>query len=161
MLRGVPHCLAESVAEHSFWAAILSLEIASQAKNKGIRVDPLRAAAIALIHDMGESIIGDIAKVYGISIEEKRRAEMEAVKRLPVSGLIQELFEEFEKGSSLESKIARLSEMLATLLKALSYENKGYDVKDIRNNMLRGIRDLAEEIGITEIVREVSGLDDF
>jgi putative hydrolase of HD superfamily len=161
MLRGVPHSLAESVAEHSYWAAVLALEIASRAKNEGLEVDPYKAAAIALVHDMAEAVIGDIARVSGISRDEKRRAEERAFMSLPLSGEARELYAEFEEGRTLEARIARLAEELATLLRALFYRRLGYDVSDIERNMRKSVATLAGELGVSDIIREVSGLSNF
>ncbi|MCE4624756.1 MAG: HD family hydrolase [Desulfurococcales archaeon] len=161
MLRGVPHQCAESVAEHSFWSAVLAFEIAVRARSVGVDVDPYGAAAIALFHDVGEAVIGDIAKVSGISEEEKVAAEERAVRSMGLSGEAKGLVGRFNRGEDVEARIAKLAEVLATLLKALSYERRGFDVSDIRDNMLRRVRELAGELGVLEVVREVSGIPDL
>src|SRR4051812_31134562 len=53
----------ESVADHSFAVAILTMVIAPKFK-----VDQLNAIKMALIHDLGESVIGDIIISDGIKI---------------------------------------------------------------------------------------------
>lgn len=152
MLRGVPHELAEPVASHSFWAAVLAHELALELRRRGARVDPERAALIALYHDMAEARIGDIAKVSGISEAEKERAERAAVESLPVSEESRSLIVEFMDRSSPEAKLAKLGETLATLLRALDYERIGFDVSDIRGNMCRSLRrmlgELEKELGV-------------
>ncbi|MFN4046079.1 MAG: HD domain-containing protein, partial [Acidilobaceae archaeon] len=60
MLRGVPHSLAENVAEHLFVSAIIAYEIAVEASKRGLPVNPEKAAAVALVHDLAEALIGDI-----------------------------------------------------------------------------------------------------
>jgi putative hydrolase of HD superfamily len=163
MLRGVPSTLAESVAEHSFASAIIAFELSVRLKRRDIDVDPYRAAIIALIHDVGESVIGDIAKTAGIS-DAKRKAELRALDTLPVTHDLKELFIEFEKGDSIESFIARISESLATILKAGSYISRGYDrVKEIEDNLkqnvsglIRSRKELAEDLG--NIILELFGL---
>jgi len=160
MLRGVPSQLAESVAEHSYWAAVLAFEIAVRARERGIVVDPLKAAAIAVFHDVGEAVIGDIPRIAGISREEKLRAERAAVSSLPLSSEAKRLQEEFDEEATPEAKIARLAETLATLLKARVYERMGFDVSDISENMEKAARRLARELGIDDIVADVGGLPD-
>ena len=51
--NNIPH--PESVAEHSFRTGILAMLLA-----KEMNVDPLKSIKMAPIHDIGESIIGDI-----------------------------------------------------------------------------------------------------
>ncbi|MCE4628130.1 MAG: HD family hydrolase [Desulfurococcales archaeon] len=155
MLRGVPSVIAESVAEHSFWAAVLAFEISVRARSRGVQVDPYRAAAIALFHDIGESVIGDIPKVAGISRSEKAAAERRAVNSLPISREAKALQEEFEDEKSVEAVIARISESLATYLKALSYERSGYRVEEIRENMEEIVKRLAGQLGITDIINDI------
>ena len=155
MLRGVPSALAESVAEHSFWSAVLAFEISVRARSRGLQVNPYRAAAIALFHDVGESVIGDIPKVAGISRSEKAAAERRAVSSLPLSQEAKALQEEFEDERTVEAIIARISESLATYLRALSYERSGYPVGEIRENMEETVKRLARPLGIMDIINDI------
>ena len=155
MLRGIPSCLAESVAEHSFWASVLAFEIAVRLRTKGRDVDPYRAAAIALFHDIGESVIGDIARVAGISREEKLKAERMAVQSLPLTDEAKKLQEEFDRGETDEALVARLSESLATLIKAIVYGYKGYNVNDIKENMEKIIKEITDKLGARDIVYDM------
>jgi putative hydrolase of HD superfamily len=107
MLRGVPPNLAETVANHSFTAALIALDMSLKLSRKGLRVDAYRAAAITLVHDLAEAVIGDIPKTgLGFLEESKERAELEAFKSTPLSDL-STLFEEYEDGSTLEAIVAR------------------------------------------------------
>ncbi len=153
MIRGVPPSIGEVVAEHSFSAALLALEVSLRLRDRGVSIDPWKATAIALVHDVGEVVVGDIAKTSGISREEKRRAEERALELLEVHDGVRSLFREFEEGASVEARVARLAESLATLLRAYYYERLGYDVSDIRDNMRRVVLELAESLGATDIVR--------
>ncbi len=161
MLRGVPAVLAEDVARHSFWAAILAYEIGSGLRSRGVEVSAERAAVIALYHDVAESVVGDIAKVSGVSEEEKVSAEIRAVRSLPISEESRGLFMEFESAGTLEARVAKVAEMLATYLKAVSYVERGFDVRDIRDNMLRRIEEALPGIGLDgvgDLCRLVPGL---
>lgn len=60
---------------------------------------------MAIVHDLAESLVGDITPNCGISKEEKRRREGESIRE--ISGLLKDdqigteivnLFEEFEAG---------------------------------------------------------------
>ncbi len=156
MLRGVPPALGESVAEHSFSASLIALEAGFRLKSMGAPIDPYRAAAIALIHDIGEGVIGDIARVSGISRSEKARAEREAFSKIGVSRDILELFLEFGKGSTLEARVARFSEIVATLIKGEYYKSIGYGVDEIIENMRREAEKLAVELGLSRFLEEIT-----
>ncbi len=156
MLRGVPSALAESVAEHSFASAVIAFELAVRLRDRGVEIDPYRAALVALVHDVGESVIGDIAKTAGIG-DAKREAELRAVKTLPFSNALKELVIEFEESSSVEALVARVSESLATILKARSYVSLGYTrVKEIEDNLKRYVSSLLRDrLELRDLIREV------
>ncbi len=144
MLRGVPSGEAETVAAHLFKASVIALDIGYRLRDKGYNIDPMRAAIIALLHDVGESIIGDIPKTAGIS-EAKREAERRAIESLPFHRNLQRLMLEFEEDTG-EALLARLAESLATLLQALDYERRGYMVGEIRESMKNAIIKVVEKV---------------
>ena len=137
MLRGVPHTLAESVAEHIFRSTVIALELGLRLRDRGINIDPYRAASIALVHDLAESVIGDIAKTSGI---DKSGAEERAMESLPLHPEAKRLYHEFEEGGSIEARVARIAELAATMLKAEYYMELGYNrVEEIRESSLKAI----------------------
>jgi putative hydrolase of HD superfamily len=155
MLRGVPACVGESVADHSMLAALIAFEAGMELRGSGVSVDPFRAALIALVHDIGESVVGDIPKVSGVPGDVKSRVEFEAVRSLPVSEELKSLFVEFEEGSSLEARLARFAEVFATLLKSTSYLRLGYGVEDIACNMYRVSVSLSRELGLEDFMERL------
>ncbi|MCE4610415.1 MAG: HD family hydrolase [Desulfurococcales archaeon] len=156
MLRGVPPGEAETVASHSYAAAVIAFELAVEASKKGFRVDPYKAASLALVHDLAEGVIGDISRRAGIG-EAKRRAEEEAFKALGVSEEAKKLFMEFEEGSTLESRVARIAELLATYWMSLIYTCRGYDVAEIGESSWREALELASRDGIVELIYSLRG----
>lgn len=64
---GVPR--VESVADHSYRAALLALVLPESG------VDRVRCMKMALVHDLAESIVGDITPSCGVSTDEKHRRE--------------------------------------------------------------------------------------
>lgn len=162
MLRGVPHGLAETVAEHSFHASIIALEVSLRLRDRGCRIDPYKAAAIALVHDLGEAVIGDIPRTASLG-EAKRGAELEAVSKLPVHVGIKGLIGDFESTGSLEGFIARVSELLATVMKASRYRALGYErVAEIEANVMASVKGMLEggpcRGELLEAIRGVLGL---
>jgi len=154
MLRGVPSSIAESVAEHLFIASIIAYELAVEVRSLGFQVNPERAAIIALAHDLAEAIVGDITRRAGIG-EAKEEAEARAYTVLEVSGGLKEMYEEYRSGATLESVIARISDSLATYLKARFYRSLGYKVDDIADSSLNTALSLASKTGLEDAVKKL------
>jgi putative hydrolases of HD superfamily len=130
--RGLPEGLCESVAEHSFGTALLALLFAGPGGDGGSigRIDALRAALLALVHEMGESYAGDITPVDGVSPEEKERLEREAIRRAlaghPDLDWFLSLWEEFEEGASPEARYVRQLDRLEMGLQAALQQAEGH-----------------------------------
>lgn len=107
---------SETVADHSFRAAVIALTLASMAG-----VNPERTCAIALLHDLPEDRLGDmnhVAKAY--VAEEKPFANVIAdqTRLLPkqVADKVTELAQEFLSGDSLEGMLARDADTVEAIL---------------------------------------------
>jgi len=142
MLRGVPPSEAETVASHSYVASVIAFELAVEASRSGVSVDPYRAAVMTMLHDMAESVIGDISRRAGLG-EAKREAERRAYMSLEVSEEAKRLFREFEEASTVEARVARISELLATYWMAKVYSCRGFPVEEIGESSLEEARRLA------------------
>ncbi|MCX8195790.1 MAG: HD family hydrolase [Acidilobaceae archaeon] len=147
MLRGVPHALAESVAEHLFASALIAYELALLARGAGVPVEPERAMAIALVHDLAEAVVGDISKRAGLE-EEKERVERAAYESLELSERVKELYKEYVKANSLEGAIAKIGDNLATYFVARRYIKLGYEVEDIAEGSIQKAKEIAERAGL-------------
>lgn len=154
MLRGVPPSAAETVAQHSHLSAMLALELAAEALERGVEVDPLRAAAIAVVHDAAEAWVGDIPKPAGLD-EAKEAAEDAAIASAPLSALAKSLHREYQEGATREALIARAAELLATHVAARWYKSLGYPVDDILENTLAAAREAAGRAGASEALEAV------
>ncbi|KAG8011214.1 HD domain-containing protein 2 [Nibea albiflora] len=123
----------ESVSDHMYRMAMMSLTITDPT------VDKDRCIKLALVHDMAECIVGDIAPSDNISKAEKHRREeasdqcgvhntSEAMRHL--SGLLPEglkqeiygLWEEYETQSSAEARLVKQFDLLEMILQAHEYE---------------------------------------
>lgn len=107
----------DSIADHVGLVALISLSLALELKESNGAIDAYRVVALALVHDLGESMLGDV------SSETKRRyykdygnSEGLAIKDLVGNLLSHEyllgLFDEFESCSTPEARIVRLADSL-------------------------------------------------
>ncbi len=150
MLRGIPSCLAENIAQHSFAAALIAAEVAPR-----LGADPYKSALLALVHDLTEAKIGDIAKVAGVG-HAKAEAEARAVKELELSDYIKSAIVEFNQGLSREALVAKASDLAATVLVSQFYKQVGFDVSEIEQGSAEELRRLATALpGLLEALREI------
>ncbi len=131
----------ESVAEHSFRAAILGYILASL---EG--ADPMKTAMLCLFHDTHEARINDLHRVAKRYIEtgiSEREAFSEQVERLPekIAAEVASFISAYEGKESLESKVAHDSDLLECLIQAREYQAQGYaDVEDWIVNCQAGLK---------------------
>ncbi|MHA2024614.1 MAG: HD domain-containing protein [Candidatus Thorarchaeota archaeon] len=134
-LAGVNRARNESISEHSYGAALLSLLISRELLSEGYSVELGKVTSMALIHDLPESFTSDIPrtkhKLGGeILSEGKKIAEKEAIALIVNSSLsfkkwIEELWEEIGETSSVESRIVSCADTLDMLIHALALEESG------------------------------------
>jgi len=123
VLRGVAS--AESVADHSFGVAFISLVLAEMIDRCP---DKAKLLTIALIHDLPESVIGDIPTpaVHHFPPDAKQDAEMEVLSELlhglPDAAQWRAWWQEFEEGTSVEGRLVRDADRLDMLIQAHVYE---------------------------------------
>uniref|UniRef100_A0A452R7F1 5'-deoxynucleotidase HDDC2 n=1 Tax=Ursus americanus TaxID=9643 RepID=A0A452R7F1_URSAM len=113
----------ESVSDHMYRMAVMALVT----KDKHLNKD--RCVRLALVHDMAECIVGDIAPADNIPKEEKHRREEEAMKQLTqllpedLRKELYELWEEYETQSSAEAKFVKQLDQCEMILQASEYED--------------------------------------
>ena len=121
--RNVPENKTESVADHVFGTALLALLLCPPELNK------LKVLEIALLHETGECIIGDLTPWDNLTDEEKSRMELEAVEKilgqLPESERLISLWKEFEYETSAEGIFVRQLDKLEMGLQAEIYDKFG------------------------------------
>ncbi len=148
MLRGVHHSVAETVSEHMEDASILSLVLAQLLREKGVEVSPEKASALASVHDIAEAYIGDIVKLASRTLGEKAKEQLElevVAKNLGKNSVVYNLLEEYITQTSIEAKIAKLSETIATLIQGTIYVEQGFKVEEIICSMYRSAREQLEK----------------
>ncbi|MFW9793730.1 MAG: HD family hydrolase [Candidatus Thorarchaeota archaeon] len=186
-LAGVSGVRVESVGEHSYGTALLSIVIAKSLIERNDIVDSGKVASRALIHDLPEAITSDIPYTITKNGGEKARkakrdAEREAITSISLNGFgnwIVDLWREMETRDSLESRIVAGADILDMLLHAIELERSGTSpekldqffvtsqqrindlnitiVKDIFWELYREHSETAEKIGIS--IQEISRIE--
>ena len=115
----------ESVAEHIYGTQMLAIAMKSEFEYD---VDIIKVIYMLAIHELGETVIGDITE-FQLSKEEKTKREHEAVHKILdklVDGkMIEELFLEFDKHETPESKFAYQCDKLECDLQCKLYDLEG------------------------------------
>ena len=127
----------ESIAEHVYGVCILAISIDSEFD---MNIDIERVIKMLVLHEIGETIIGDITPFDGISEEEKNNVEHKAWKKL-LNGLNKEeelydLLIEFDERKTSNAKFAYLCDKLEADIQSKVYQDKGYQrsLDDQENN---------------------------
>lgn len=123
VMRGVAD--AESVADHSFGVAFIALILAEMVNQP---LDMGKVLTIALLHDLPESVIGDIPTPANAHFPTgaKREAEIGALnallRGLPCAERWHTWWREFEDGETIEGRLVRDADRLDMLVQAHVYE---------------------------------------
>lgn len=115
----------ESVAEHIFGVQMLALAMKSEYQYD---VDIMKVIFMLAVHELGETIIGDLTQ-FQISKEEKEKLEHEAVHKMLGNLLdgkqIEELFLEFDSHNTKEAMFAYQCDKLECDLQCKLYDEEG------------------------------------
>lgn len=143
----------ETVAAHSYGVGLIAMILSDM---KGFNTE--KVVRMALLHDLTESIVGDLVPGE-VSEDEKVRRERDAIREIlshlptDLRNLYLELWEEYVKGVSEEALLVRDVDKLDMALQALGYsmdfENGRFD--EFVLSAIKEVRDL--EIG--ELLREL------
>ena len=123
LLRGVTD--VESIAEHSYGVAIVSMMLVDEARSRGVTVDGEKVLRMALAHDAPEAFTGDIpmpAKTEALSAALDEVEIMLLAKVLPPA--LFEMVRESEAGVTLEARLVKAADKIQMLAKAVVYEEQ-------------------------------------
>lgn len=127
-LRGIRN--GESIADHCFGVVLLTHMLSGVLTS--VKLNRERAVAIAIIHELGESRVGDIPYTALKYFPAKSEIEQQAVEDIltplgpDMTSETLELFNEFEAGSSAEARFVRAIDKLDMLITAAEYEKTGF-----------------------------------
>lgn len=147
MQSGVPHCLAETVAQHTFIASLIALDLFQKIRAIGKEFSESKVLKMILVHDLAESVSGDLPKWTGDLID-REELEEEAISKMNLPEEISEILRDYSTMGTYEAKIARLADLMATWRMAIYYKQLGYDVDEILKTSQKESMELAKKLGI-------------
>lgn len=124
----------ESVSDHMYRMALIAFTAAPDAGVNG-----LHAAKLALVHDLAEALVGDITPHDGVSPQDKRKREQDAMqvirdnllKDKQVGNELYDLWVEYEESTSDEARFVKQIDKLEMVLQADEYEQaQGVHLED-------------------------------
>lgn len=135
ILAGLDGSQVESVAEHSFGTALISLLLAKQCEQNGVKIDVGKILTMAILHDLAESETSDVvidrdAPDSQIQMRIKAKAETEAMSRIldllgKAGSSLLTFWDEIQKQTSLEARVVISSDILDMLIHAVALERSG------------------------------------
>ncbi len=129
LMRGAPlGGQAENVAAHSYGVVFLTMLLLDLDKQE---LDRDLALRIAILHDLAESLIGDLPKMATkfISKESKHRAEQDALSEIleqtPFATEYLTLWQAYNTAQSAEARLVKDADRLDMMIQAYLYEQAG------------------------------------
>ena len=152
----------ESSAEHSWRLALMAF---MTVKELNLGIDVLQSVKLALVHDVVESITGDIDAVRifkkEVSKEEKQRLEEEAIEKLKdillfEAGLdIYELWQEYNKASTREARFIKALDKIETSLHLAESGHEKYKYPEFLASYAdEAVKNFPELLPMLKIVKE-------
>lgn len=114
----------DSVAAHTYTVTLLAYFLAEQLKKEGRKIDVEKVIKMGLLHDLGETIIGDIGhsakKFAGQETIHKveERAIHTLLEQLDFKNELIELAREYNGRKTLEAKLVKIADNLDGLAQA-------------------------------------------
>lgn len=126
----------ESISDHMYRMAMISMFTPPSLRNK---LDMHKCMKMCLIHDVAESLVGDITPVDGVSKPEKSRREAATMDYITnnlignvwggqgksVGEDIRAVWQEYEDSETLESHFVHDIDKIELLLQMVEYEKRG------------------------------------
>ena len=114
----------DTVASHSFCVSILSYMLAKQMQKDGESIDPDKVLKIAVFHDTGEAVTGDVGtyikKFAGGKIDEVEEKAFKALyRKIDFKDEIVKLRGEFDKQETPEARLVKIVDRIDVFAQAL------------------------------------------
>jgi len=129
----VPSIHRETVAEHSYHVAFLTMLVGDYLKARGWHVNELKMISMALIHDIEEVVSGD---VLGPLKRGKFKEELEKLNARGMEFLChslgedagehyKEIWNEYRKGETIEAATVKFLDLMAILVHSVKEVHSG------------------------------------
>ncbi len=135
---GIP--APESVADHSYCTSIMAMVMGD-----ALRLDTHKLVKMSLLHDLAESLTGDITPRQ-MPADEKRAKEQEAMKKilacLPIH-LRQDytgIWAEYTGGRTAESELLHEIDKLEMAMQAVSYSDHNIELSSFLDTAKKSVR---------------------
>jgi putative hydrolase of HD superfamily len=156
------HMPKDSAASHTWRLTLMAFTFADQLN---LKINVERALKISIVHDLCESITGDIdyrlIAQNKFPKEEKEKIEKEAIIKLKsllpddLGEKIYGLWQEYQSCSSREAKFIKALDKLETLLQIIEAGYKAYDQPNIipvyADNVVKDFPELKEVLKLIKI----------
>jgi len=157
---GIPSYEAETVAEHTFEVTTMLTIFSYESKEA---LDKEKMLIMGIIHDLSESVLGDIPRglTQRIGKESKSRTEKEIIKEMAITSGLAELeknFNEYERGESIEAVLVKIADRVSTIRQAEMYSKRGYNVKNIEESYKEELKTLVQKVPDTNLKKIVAEL---
>lgn len=148
-------CTAESISDHMYRMSIMTMLAPPSLAS---RLNVPHCTKMALVHDMAESLVGDITPVDGVPVPEKHRREAVTMDFLTEillgqssgffkqGGEIREIWQEYEASKTLEAVFVHDIDKIELLLQAIEYERSNEGKVDLSEFL-----SVAENIQLQEV----------
>jgi putative hydrolase of HD superfamily len=143
--------ILDTTASHSFGVTFLSWLFA-----KGGHVDSEKVLEMALVHDLVESVMGDLTpseakRIDRDKLEENGLEKMERKIPARLAPEIKSLIREYREGKTREAQMVRICDKLETLFQAHFYRNSNR----LSENGFREFFEYAQRECRTKLAREL------
>ena len=136
MKSGIPD--PESISDHMYRMAMMAMTLPPHIEflsspGTYVDIDKYRCVEMALVHDLAESIVGDITPNCGVSVQDKHAQESMAMDHISdmlrdcnndAAAKMKGLFLEYEEHLTSESKVVHDLDKLEMVLQAQEYERR-------------------------------------
>ena len=119
VLRGISD--TESVADHSYSVSMLVMVMAEK-----LKLDTEECIKIALIHDLAESVVGDLTPFDDKYSKKKELEDKAMTKIIEETGLlfIGQLWKEYMEQKTTEAKLVSDMDKIEMVIQALDYKRR-------------------------------------
>ncbi len=147
---------AESVADHSCATALLAFMLAQDEL-----LDAHKAATMAIVHDLAESVTGDVITASASGIDKEAQRAKHAREReifgqmLSGNDALKGLALEYMEQRSPESRIVKDADLLELAMQALRYERQGRAEAGALDEFWNGARERVHSVVARRLLEEL------